>query len=417
MSENITTFWELIKEYKIIIPIIQRDYAQGRMNEKVRRDEFLKVIYTALTEPRNLNLDFVYGRVDYKATEKIFSPIDGQQRLTTLFLLHWYIAKKENISAEELGVLKRFSYNTRISSREFCEALIAYGDKLPEIGKLKNSIVNCSWYRKAWDTDQTIQSMLTMLESVHEKFYGTDNLWDTLKTNITFQLLDLGEKGFELTDELYIKMNARGKQLTKFENFKAWFIAFLEKNHKWSIDTGSRTLTASNYFSCQIEGAWTDLFWLYRDKDTHTIDDRFMNFFIFIAKMCYFKVNLDKDAKNFNADDFSLLEGIFSEKEQVDLLFDALNWFYNLSFDGNVSGKEKIAAFFASFLGKGKINLFETGETDLFDKCISEGNFDPRNTIILYCIIHYTLKYGLNYTANDGLKYESVHLNIDKAVF
>lgn len=28
------TFWELIKNYKIVIPIIQRDYAQGKMELK-----------------------------------------------------------------------------------------------------------------------------------------------------------------------------------------------------------------------------------------------------------------------------------------------------------------------------------------------------------------------------------------------
>ena len=31
--------------------------------------------------------------------------IDGQQRLTTLFLLHWYAAKKEQLAKEEYGFL------------------------------------------------------------------------------------------------------------------------------------------------------------------------------------------------------------------------------------------------------------------------------------------------------------------------
>jgi hypothetical protein len=424
MDKNIKSFWELIKEYKIDIPIIQRDYVQGRANEKKRRDEFLKVIYNTLinvTQP-NLNLDFIYGRVycikneSGEITERKFSPIDGQQRLTTLFLLHWYVAKKEHIGTEEVCVLENFTYNTRISSREFCKALVRHISdiELPETGKFKSHIVNCSWYRTAWDADPTIQSMLTMLESIHEKFYNTDHpLWDTLKTRITFQLLDLGEKGFELTDELYIKMNARGKQLTDFENFKAWFIAFLEKKHsskdgghEWLVEINPLKPTHNDYFSYQIETEWTDLFWAYHDEKTYTIDSQFMNFFNFIAQMCYFKGNLGKKAEDFKAHDFSLVEEIFSDENNVRFLFEALNWFYKLGLEGNLVKKEKINAFFASFLGEGRLNLFEDSETNLFEKCIYEGEkFDNRNRIILYCIIHYVMKYKLTDTVNDGLRY------------
>ena len=54
--------------------------------------------------------------------------MDGQQRLTTLFLLHWYIAKKENRLVKELeNKLLKFTYETRISSREFCLDLITKG--------------------------------------------------------------------------------------------------------------------------------------------------------------------------------------------------------------------------------------------------------------------------------------------------
>lgn len=39
-----------------------------------------------------INLDFIYGNLDGDT----FLPLDGQQRLTTLFLLHWYAYEKEN---------------------------------------------------------------------------------------------------------------------------------------------------------------------------------------------------------------------------------------------------------------------------------------------------------------------------------
>ncbi|MEZ4879292.1 MAG: DUF262 domain-containing protein [Chitinophagales bacterium] len=75
---------------KVEIPIIQRDYAQGREREEELRENFLKFLLEAVNgTPKEL--DFVYGSVK----DKIFQPLDGQQRLTTLFLLHWFIAVKE----------------------------------------------------------------------------------------------------------------------------------------------------------------------------------------------------------------------------------------------------------------------------------------------------------------------------------
>jgi uncharacterized protein with ParB-like and HNH nuclease domain len=72
---------------RIEIPLIQRDYAQGRRNRRVDdiRSTFLEDLHQALNGGRPIGLDFVYGEVN----DGTFEPLDGQQRLTTLFLLHW----------------------------------------------------------------------------------------------------------------------------------------------------------------------------------------------------------------------------------------------------------------------------------------------------------------------------------------
>ena len=46
MSElkNTYTFWELIENYRIVIPIIQRDYVQGRADEEDKREDFLEAL-------------------------------------------------------------------------------------------------------------------------------------------------------------------------------------------------------------------------------------------------------------------------------------------------------------------------------------------------------------------------------------
>ena len=117
---NSISFWELLSECtKIEIPIIQRDYAQGRDNEKTNkiRNVFLDSLIKAIeSENESLELDFVYGDIN----NGIFQPLDGQQRLTTLYLLYWYFAYKTGNLSGNKNNFKKFTYETRISSREFC---------------------------------------------------------------------------------------------------------------------------------------------------------------------------------------------------------------------------------------------------------------------------------------------------------
>ncbi|MCB9247041.1 MAG: DUF262 domain-containing protein [Ignavibacteriales bacterium] len=293
MATNNITFWKLIDSHKISIPIIQRDYAQGREEEIEKREKFLNSILRYLQNEEQMHLDFVYGR----EKENVFYPIDGQQRLTTLFLLHWYFALKENVDAEKKEKLSKFVYDTRISSREFCNTLIREDIKIPTSindDYFIKYIKNKQWYRVVWDNDPTIKAMLVMIQALHNKFHDF-NSYDVFErlTNsdlISFELLDLGRKGFELTDELYIKMNARGKQLTSFENFKANFIQFIEKKFK---DKKLKhpikgEISYSGYFAYKIEKEWTDLFWAYRGNKK-TIDDAFINYFEFVTQMFYFK--------------------------------------------------------------------------------------------------------------------------------
>src|SRR5213080_1183498 len=98
-------FSELLRRCRRIeIPLIQRDYAQGREPEKDVRDEFLKALHAALSLPAGdtklpLNLDFIYGSMEGQ-DKRCFLPLDGQQRLTTLFLMHWYLAWRDRQVAD-----------------------------------------------------------------------------------------------------------------------------------------------------------------------------------------------------------------------------------------------------------------------------------------------------------------------------
>jgi hypothetical protein len=75
--------------------------------------------------------------------------------------------------------------------------------------------------------------------------------------------LDLKE--FNLSDDLYIKMNARGKPLTDFENFKAKFEQFIDSVKsvlpRYTLDLGIKNdVDIHQYFVHKIDMDWADLF-------------------------------------------------------------------------------------------------------------------------------------------------------------
>jgi Uncharacterized conserved protein len=266
------SFWQLLAKTSVEIPIIQRDYAQGRKNQTKVRDKFLSALYDGLKE--TVELDFVYGSEE----KNTLQPLDGQQRLTTLFLLHWYIATKENKLDENTKTqLSKFTYETRTSSREFCTELIEKGIILENDEIISDLIKNTAWFVASWKKDPTISAMLIMLDAIHAKFKEESNLWEKLtdEQRITFLYVKL--KDFGLSDDLYIKMNARGKQLTPFENFKSQFEKHIEKN-----EFEKEITNPEDKFAHKIDTIWTELFWDYRGDDG-LIDNELTNFVAGVA--------------------------------------------------------------------------------------------------------------------------------------
>jgi hypothetical protein len=235
------TFWELLDDYSIEIPMIQRDYAQGRKDIKSQqiRKEFVRSLHDAVSNSNiTQDLDFIYG------TDKNGKLVllDGQQRLTTLFLLHWYLAATSGLLENNKSKFAKFSYQTRASSRDFCNALTSNSTEELFNSETKVSLLieDTSWFYSVWKSDPTVQSMLTMLDEIHRVFIGHEDkseLWhkiiDRDNPAITFHFLNLDK--FGLTDELYVKMNARGKALSDFENFKAWLLGYVEKHDEIDV--------------------------------------------------------------------------------------------------------------------------------------------------------------------------------------
>ena len=286
---SVQTFRGLFRdEGRVVIPMIQRDYAQGRGDHRSKSilaaflDELYEVLVNLAADP--LDLDFVYGR--WHEDSGVLEPLDGQQRLTTLFLLHWYLAQRDACQSDLRSWLQThgrssFSYHTRPSAEEFIDELIAENFD-PSIlaapgSALSNWIADRTWFLRAWQRDPTVSGCLSALDAIHHRFKemkgGYEQLINEEHPRITFHLLHL--RDFQLADDLYIKMNARGKPLTSFEVLKAELQQYTEEIFgDERCQDGSRTW--SQYLSDRIDREWTDFLWHHRDKQTHEIDERFV---------------------------------------------------------------------------------------------------------------------------------------------
>ena len=265
MNSNPETLLELLSEYSIEIPVVQRDYAQGRIDDDASmvRNILLSDMKAAiLRETAPLNLNFVYGKDEGSK----FIPIDGQQRLTTLFLLHLYAFCDDDSKTE---LLNRFSYRTRTSSRRFLECLVENragvfsSEQAPS-----EEIMDSEWFASNWKYDPTVQSVFVMLDEMHTVYSDVNNLAARLTDDeykpIVFKFLEMKNLGME--DSLYIKLNARGKPLSHFENFKARLIGRL-------ADVLPDLFVQ---FENRFDVAWSDLFW---SKGHSRFDQTYLDFF------------------------------------------------------------------------------------------------------------------------------------------
>lgn len=247
----------LLSRYRVVIPGIQRHYVQGANNPKAEsvRKQFIKEIFTAIEEKQNeFSLHFIYGPINTDG-EDSFVPVDGQQRLTTLWLIARYAAEKAEPSDRKhlLHLLSRFTYENRINTKRFCQALTCE-DSRWDITQDPNPNILCQdWFVDYWKEDETVASMIRMLSTIHEEWnkhqdtITAKDILEAIDSKIRFNL-----KIDAFGDDIYMKMNARGLQLTQWENFKAKFSEDLCEDKKESWDKEMEELS-NLFFTCSGE--------------------------------------------------------------------------------------------------------------------------------------------------------------------
>lgn len=244
----------LLSRYRVVIPGIQRHYVQGANNPKAEsvRKQFIKEIFTAIEEKQNeFNLHFIYGPINTDG-EDSFVPVDGQQRLTTLWLIARYAAEKAEPSDRKdlLSLLSRFTYEDRINAKRFCQALTCE-DSRWDITQDPNPDILCQdWFVDYWKEDETVASMIRMLSTIYEEWnkhqdsITAEDILEAIASKIRFNL-----KIDAFGDDIYMKMNARGLQLTQWENFKGKFSEDLcEDKKEWWVKEMEEL--SNRFFTC-----------------------------------------------------------------------------------------------------------------------------------------------------------------------
>lgn len=313
IDQNCTLNKMLGENNDIEIPIIQRDYAQGRASAKEIRDDFLKDLFDHLVNNEKIKLSFVYGAIRETTTKKIYIPYDGQQRITLIYLLSLYMAARCSDWAE-IAKLSRFKYYTRDYSTEFCTFLTNNDDREEQRNcifkridffskdRIIDQIENDIAFFAAWKFDPTATSMMVVLESIHVEFMSrfgksTSEEQKEFARNMLCELNN-GCVFFDwctinASDNIYIKMNGRGKPLSAFDNFKNTLYAELDKLRKQDEEKGRTDRTTFlKEFEVKMDGEWTDMFWNLRSKlsgdtENYNIAPFMMNFLFFVFELKY----------------------------------------------------------------------------------------------------------------------------------
>lgn len=327
------TLQSFLETCNVVIPKVQRDYAQGRQTDDVCRirDRFLETIKKHLTAAnpaeRVMKMDFVYGEKetfadnDLKQERMVVTPLDGQQRLTTLYLLHWYAAKRDGIDRSEYRFLNNFTYDVRPSSVAFCKHLLDYQ---PDMSRpISNQLKDEFWFMGEWNQDPTVLGMLVMLDAIQTRFKDIPDLWHLLtdadERRIVFYFLPLSDNG--LSDELYVKMNARGKKLTPFEHFKA------EYEKLYAADSDKRTSVCH-----RMDVEWIDVLFPYRGQDD-TTDSEFMRYFFYISHILCYQRGLELRDNPFDLIDLLYADKVPNAQNNRQFLEQAMDCWYDVMCD------------------------------------------------------------------------------------
>jgi len=392
---------------QILIPEIQRDYVWKKSNvinllssiaENARKkleldsmitDDSLDKIPSKLKEvflkkvkqdqpQMSTNIGFIYAYSD-KQINGQYILIDGQQRLTTIFLLLLCLAVKEKKTHKFrqsyfFDKNPKIDYKVRESSHDFLKHFV---DFLLE-GNSFDALDDQYWYSGEYEYDLTILFVKKNYQCIQE-YLNDDNdiTYDYVESNIEFWYFDtdLSMQG----EELYLYMNSRGETVTQTESIKARLIKKLESEEekhcwgkKWEF--------------------WQDFFW--KNRSANTNSDIGMKEFL----RCISIIEKVRASEGDTVEKTSVNIRRLCEEDEIDmgyLNFDTIDKYFRAI--------EKIKAL--NLIGNIHLNF----EDAVFSKTQSTIGYFRLLPVIMYLVVYYE-----NADSKHVLRYGRFFCNLSK---
>ena len=275
------------KDNKSIIPDLQRDYCWGTTFDKDGKNLVERFIENITdNQDKELNLGLLYG---YEAPLGHIQLCDGQQRITTLFLLLGMLNRKTNDAFRRLLISKTeeeddwepyLQYAIRESSLYFLSDLTRFffiENKDIAVSDIKRQ----SWYFKDYDLDPSIQSMIATMEKIetiiNEKSIDCATFGKYIIENLSFLYYDMENR--TKGEETFVVINTTGEPLSATQNLKPLLIGRQAKEKQVEC--------------AQKWEQWEQFFWKNRGKND-TADNGLKEFFRWIMLL-----NLDAESNEF----------------------------------------------------------------------------------------------------------------------
>ena len=322
---------------QIVIPEIQRDYVwkkeqvEGLMNSLLSdyiKFDTEKINVTADNEEiKNLfinyykkqqfasNIGFIYAYNDAEYKGKYFL-IDGQQRVTTVYLLllNLFIATDDKADFEKKYFKDsqlKIDFKVRESSHDFFKNFIRFcldnnfEGTIDFNADFTKKLITQYWYYSDYTNDKTIQSIIKNYIVINN-FVQTKNLNSKNFLNYILDYVDcwyfdtnISEQG----EELYIYMNARGEQIQNNENIKADLLGALkEVDIELVVDredySGDKTVDGIKKYWGKKWEDWQDFFWVNKGINDNA-DNGFNEFLKCVASLEQYLVKIDFPHRKF----------------------------------------------------------------------------------------------------------------------
>lgn len=337
----------LLNNYIIYIPDMQRDYCWGITKADKSENTLFKNFLDTLVQNSNENkTDFTMGLFYGYVEDRRIYLCDGQQRITSLYLILLYTCKLNKLNIDLLihNNIPTLQYAVRDSSLFFLNDLVEHIKNIDVIIKI-DDIKTMDWYFDEYNNDDTIQNIIAALKTLENESnrINNDKFISYILKEINFIFIDM--KTRENGEETYVLLNTTGEPLTTVENLKPYLVF----NNTDKMEKYAEIWEEIEHF-----------FWIKTNQNYEMAEKCFMEFLRWVVKLtCYEKsVNILKEKdilySFFTKEEKPAMEVI---KEYFDNIYkEDINPLLNimgieLQFNGEYLEDKKIYSLFAAIYG------------------------------------------------------------------